>query len=240
MLKRDAVKDDMATTSGQKFAAAARVVWASFRALPVPWQGTVAVLVLLLLIATANGQPEPALDTAAASSVRADAVTVEADAEERIADLQSEMGQLRERLSMAEAELARSEARATAEPPVDQQLADQRERLTSSFHRRIGTVRQQLQTERSKTRNARQHAKDLRGQLAAAASVPEPVSEAALEEEPADAGCHSSYSGCVPIASDVDCAGGSGNGPEYTGYVEVIGPDEYDLDSDGDGTACES
>jgi hypothetical protein len=43
----------------------------------------------------------------------------------------------------------------------------------------------------------------------------------------------------VPIVSDVDCQGGSGDGPEYTGYVRVIGPDEYDLDRDGDGVGCE-
>jgi hypothetical protein len=45
---------------------------------------------------------------------------------------------------------------------------------------------------------------------------------------------------CVPVASDVDCAGGSGNGPEYVrGPVEVVGDDIYDLDRDGDGIACE-
>lgn len=52
--------------------------------------------------------------------------------------------------------------------------------------------------------------------------------------------CDSNYSGCVPIASDVDCAGGSGNGPAYVrGPVYVIGSDIYDLDRDGDGVACE-
>ena len=53
--------------------------------------------------------------------------------------------------------------------------------------------------------------------------------------------CHPSYEGaCVPIASDVDCAGGSGNGPEYVrGPVYIVGPDVYDLDRDGDGIACE-
>ncbi len=44
---------------------------------------------------------------------------------------------------------------------------------------------------------------------------------------------------CVPIASDVDCEGGSGNGPAYTGRVRVIGPDEYGLDDNGDGVGCE-
>jgi hypothetical protein len=53
--------------------------------------------------------------------------------------------------------------------------------------------------------------------------------------------CHPSYEGaCVPIASDVDCAGGSGNGPAYVrGPVYVVGPDVYGLDRDGDGVACE-
>lgn len=53
--------------------------------------------------------------------------------------------------------------------------------------------------------------------------------------------CDPNYSGCVPIASDVDCAGGSGNGPAYVvGPVRVIGTDIYGLDSDGDGWGCES
>lgn len=57
----------------------------------------------------------------------------------------------------------------------------------------------------------------------------------------AGAGCDPNYSGaCVPIASDVDCAGGSGNGPAYVrGPVTVIGSDIYDLDRDGDGIGCE-
>jgi len=53
-------------------------------------------------------------------------------------------------------------------------------------------------------------------------------------------GCDPNYSGCVPIASDVDCAGGGGNGPAYVkGPVRVIGKDIYGLDRDGDGIGCE-
>jgi hypothetical protein len=52
--------------------------------------------------------------------------------------------------------------------------------------------------------------------------------------------CHPNYSGCVPMASDVDCAGGSGDGPKYVrGPVRVIGHDVYRLDRDGDGIGCE-
>jgi hypothetical protein len=59
-------------------------------------------------------------------------------------------------------------------------------------------------------------------------------------DEPESSGCDPNYSGCVPIASDVDCSGGSGNGPEYVdGPVDVIGSDIYRLDADHDGVGCE-
>lgn len=70
---------------------------------------------------------------------------------------------------------------------------------------------------------------------------PAPVVEAPVAESPDAGGCDSNYTGaCVPIASDVDCAGGSGNGPAYVeGPVQVVGSDIYDLDRDGDGIACD-
>jgi hypothetical protein len=44
----------------------------------------------------------------------------------------------------------------------------------------------------------------------------------------------------VPIASDVDCKDGSGNGPAYvSGPVRVTGTDIYGLDRNEDGVACE-
>ncbi|MCW2792245.1 MAG: hypothetical protein JWO76_1343 [Nocardioides sp.] len=53
--------------------------------------------------------------------------------------------------------------------------------------------------------------------------------------------CDSNYAGaCVPIASDVDCGGGSGNGPAYVySSVRIVGSDVYDLDADGDGYGCD-
>jgi hypothetical protein len=53
--------------------------------------------------------------------------------------------------------------------------------------------------------------------------------------------CHPSYEGaCLdPSSPDYDCAGGSGNGPDYTGYVRIVGSDDYGLDGDGDGEGCE-
>jgi hypothetical protein len=63
----------------------------------------------------------------------------------------------------------------------------------------------------------------------------------AAKPKPKPSNCDSNYSGaCVPIASDVDCASGSGNGPAYVnGPVYVTGTDIYDLDRDGDGVGCE-
>lgn len=53
--------------------------------------------------------------------------------------------------------------------------------------------------------------------------------------------CTPGYSPCIPTGSDVDCAGGSGDGPRYVqGPVYVTGSDPYGLDSDGDGVGCES
>ncbi|MFH1867079.1 MAG: thermonuclease family protein [Patescibacteria group bacterium] len=71
-------------------------------------------------------------------------------------------------------------------------------------------------------------------------TTPTPSPVPVVPPAPAASNCDPNYSGCVPIASDVDCAGGSGNGPAYVrGPVTVIGIDIYGLDRDGDGTACD-
>ncbi len=72
-------------------------------------------------------------------------------------------------------------------------------------------------------------------------SYPKPTQEPiTITPKKPNNGCDQNYSGCVPVASDVDCAGGSGNGPAYAqGPLKVIGIDKYDLDKDGDGIACE-
>ena len=52
--------------------------------------------------------------------------------------------------------------------------------------------------------------------------------------------CDPNYTECVPVAADVDCLGGTGDGPAYVaGPVQVIGADIYQLDADGDGWGCE-
>lgn len=57
---------------------------------------------------------------------------------------------------------------------------------------------------------------------------------------PSNSGCHPSYSGCLKQgAGDYDCSSGSGNGPNYTGPVQVYGSDPFDLDRDNDGWGCD-
>ena len=68
--------------------------------------------------------------------------------------------------------------------------------------------------------------------------VAPPPPPAPVQQNP---GCDPNYAeACVPIASDVDCVGGGGNGPAYfSGIAKVVGTDVYGLDRDGDGYACE-
>jgi hypothetical protein len=48
------------------------------------------------------------------------------------------------------------------------------------------------------------------------------------------------YSPCIEPGPDVDCAGGSGDGPRYVdGPITVTGTDPYGLDGDSNGVGCE-
>ena len=75
------------------------------------------------------------------------------------------------------------------------------------------------------------------------ASTPTPTSapKPAPTTAASSGSCDPNYSGgCVPMAPDVDCAGGSGDGPAYVrGPVQVVGTDIYRLDADHDGIGCE-
>ena len=61
------------------------------------------------------------------------------------------------------------------------------------------------------------------------------------DPEPAGSECDPNYGGaCLdPNSPDYDCEGGEGDGPDYTGFVEVVGDDPHDLDRDGNGLGCE-
>jgi micrococcal nuclease len=83
---------------------------------------------------------------------------------------------------------------------------------------------------------------DDRGMWGTPPPPPTPQPTAAPPPPPAQSNCHPSYADyCVtPGIGDWDCAGGSGNGPNYLpATVRVIGYDEFGLDGDGDGYGCE-
>jgi micrococcal nuclease len=56
--------------------------------------------------------------------------------------------------------------------------------------------------------------------------------------------CHPSYTGaCVPVADDVDCGGGGGDGPAYVFErdFDIVGPDVFGLDGNPrNGIGCDS
>lgn len=77
--------------------------------------------------------------------------------------------------------------------------------------------------------------------LRCAQPKPEPAPASTPAPTPSSPQCDPNYTGaCLkPDSPDYDCAGGSGDGPDYTGPVTVVGVDHYGLDRDGDGHACE-
>ena len=75
------------------------------------------------------------------------------------------------------------------------------------------------------------------------APPPPPPSTAPPPPTTTPAQCDPSYPDvCLdPAVEDYDCAGGSGNGPEYVeGPIRVRPPDPFDLDREGDGWGCET
>jgi hypothetical protein len=121
---------------------------------------------------------------------------------------------------------------------IERQLGKAKTRLVDAEGDARGFARQVLAIER---REAHEHEKEEReAAKLIAREEREAREEAEAAEEEAAEGCNRNYSGCLdPFASDYDCAGGSGDGPLYTGTVEVIGYDEYGLDDDGDGIGCD-
>jgi micrococcal nuclease len=90
-------------------------------------------------------------------------------------------------------------------------------------------------------RAQRNAAKAARGMWAPPPPTPAPTPLTLVPQAPAG-NCHPSYQGaCLAIGKgDYDCAGGSGDGPNYiAGPITVIGYDEFGLDREGDGIACE-
>lgn len=142
-------------------------------------------------------------------------------AEEEAAELEGEAAPL----------LAAVRRRQAALDALERQLGKAESRLANAERDARSFARQLLVIEKREERaTARLVAREER----------EAREEAEAAEEEAAEECNPNYSGCLdPYASDYDCASGSGDGPLYTGTVEVIGYDEYELDDDGDGIGCD-
>ena len=71
--------------------------------------------------------------------------------------------------------------------------------------------------------------------------APKSATSETVKTKPVTSSCHPGYSGCLKMnAGDYDCESGEGNGPNYTGPVEVYGSDPFGLDGkDNDGLGCE-
>jgi hypothetical protein len=120
-------------------------------------------------------------------------------------------------------ESAASEAAQKARESARERRARARERRAKARERRAGATR------RKRHRQA----------AAAAAATPTETTPTTTTKE----NCDPSYPDvCLdPNAGDYDCEGGSGDGPKYVaGPIRVTGSDPFDLDADGDGTACDS
>lgn len=147
-----------------------------------------------------------------------------------------------EELAAAEEEAAEAKQRVSAPAArlnaTEQALTAARKSLRSVTRRLARAEADQ----RSATRRlvALEEREQREAERAEARAIREEEALVAQEEEELASECHPSYSGCLdPSSPDYDCAGGSGDGPDYTGTVTVTGYDEYGLDDDGDGVGCE-
>lgn len=133
----------------------------------------------------------------------------------------AERNKARQELATARRELGHTQRR----------LAAAQASAKSFAHRLVAQEAREQREEEKQLARAQREEKEL-------VAIQEEEQEEAEEEAASE--CDPNYSGCLdPNAPDYDCEGGSGDGPLYTGTVEVLGVDHYGLDSDGDGIGCE-
>jgi hypothetical protein len=111
----------------------------------------------------------------------------------------------------------------------------------AAARRERAAAQRQARREARRARIRAERRAQLRASRRAERAAARAAEAARAEAQAQESDCDPNYSGaCLdPGASDYDCAGGSGDGPEYTGPVQVVGSDPHGLDSDGDGYACE-
>jgi hypothetical protein len=138
---------------------------------------------------------------------------------------QKELHQAKARLADATGDERNWSHQLKAELAREQRKAEREERRAQRLQER-----EEREEERTAEREEREYEKAL--------AIEEHEHQEAEETE----GCDPNYEGaCLHDGiGDYDCAGGSGNGPNYVeGPIYVVGADPFGLDSDGDDIACE-
>ena len=108
--------------------------------------------------------------------------------------------------------------------------------LIANGHARVYVYRTSFQR-LSAYRNAEAGAKSpASGQWSTCGAPSTPVTSPPTAPPPPSNNCHSSYSPCLPVVADLDCADIRAMG---VAPVRVLGPDPYRLDGDNDGWGCE-
>ncbi len=146
-----------------------------------------------------------------------------------LAPLEAKVERRRTGLRSAQAKLLRAQTRLSGAEADERRLGERLERARAQERR---------ERERAERREERQRTQEERE----AQKAIEREERETEEEEPEATSCDPNYEGaCLQDGiGDYDCAGGSGNGPNYvTGPIYVIGADPFGLDRDGDGVACE-
>lgn len=188
----------------------------------------VAVGIVIGAVAATPSEDKVALATASANKIEKRADRRMDTARDRADELVSEAES--EAADIAEQSVAERQAEAAKIAALRKTTAALTKRR-SALSRAARSLTSQVNSQRSELRSVKSQLSDARSSL-----------ESATPSSGSGSGCHPSYSGaCLSQgAGDYDCAGGSGDGPNYTGTVSVVGYDEFDLDRDGDGVACDS
>ena len=143
--------------------------------------------------------------------------------------------------------LARLGTTPGAEPTADVTRLDivarHLERKAAAARRGAATARTKLREAQGKADSLQSDVDDARaavGRLGRRVQSLAPKFETSYTDSGSTDGCDPNYAGaCLdPNSPDYDCENGSGDGPDYTGPVEVVGDDPYGLDANGDGFAC--
>lgn len=159
----------------------------------------------------------------------------------------AQSGQGAEQLEAARREVA--EARKRAEAPLEQRNRAQRQLASArgNLHRVQAHLAAAQNDQRSSAHQlealeAREERERTQEEERLEREETKRMKKEEMEAETAAASeCNDpNYRPCLPLASDYDCPGGSGDGPEYApGPVEVIGTDIYGLDANNNGIGCE-